>query len=73
MERLNGNIKQRTKVMRGMFCLRTSRSIMDFWQVYYNYIRPHMALNNATPADFAGIGNLDGNKWENLIMRATGA
>ena len=73
MERLNGNIKQRTKVMRGMYCLRTAKQLMDFWQVYYYFVRPHQALNGATPADFAGVGNLKGNKWDNLIKNASEA
>src|SRR3989344_512344 len=38
MERLNGNIKQRTKTMRGLHCARTCRKQMDFLQGYYNFI-----------------------------------
>src|SRR3989344_2367423 len=73
MERLQGTVKQRTKVMRGMFSARSCRKQMDFQQAYYNFIRPHSSLNGATPADFAGIGNLNRNKWEDLITRASEA
>jgi hypothetical protein len=40
-------------------------------QLYYNFIRPHQALNNYTPAHFANIYlNLGEKKWENLLMQS---
>lgn len=36
-------------------------------KIYYNFVRPHMGLGGATPADAAGIG-IDGeNKWMALL------
>jgi hypothetical protein len=68
MERLNGNIKQRTKTMRGMWCGGTAKQIIDFCQVHYNFIRPHSALHNRTPAEVVGIvPHWSGNKWEKII------
>jgi hypothetical protein len=47
-------------------------SVIDGQRIYYNYIRPHTALNGKTPAEAAGIElNLTGNKWESLIRKAT--
>jgi transposase InsO family protein len=52
MERLNGEIRDGEKTMRG---LKRKRTIMlSGYQLYHNYIRPHKALNGKTPAMFAG-------------------
>lgn len=68
MERLNGNIKQRFKVTRGMYDLSTSQKLFNFWQAYYNFIRPHVSLNGATPDASMGLNlGLSGNKWEQLL------
>ena len=43
-------------------------------RLYYNHIRPHMALDGKTPAEVAGIDEaLEGNKWEALIKKAANA
>ena len=40
-------------------------------QLYYNFIRPHQALNNYTPAHFSNIYlGLEDKKWENLLMQS---
>jgi hypothetical protein len=46
--------------------------MMDANRLYYNYLRPHQALNGKTPAEKAGInsGLKEGNKWEQLIGKA---
>jgi len=68
MERLNGEFRDREKVMRGV---KTKDSmIFDGLQIYHNYIRPHMGLNNNTPADRAGIKIKGNNKWLTLIQNA---
>ena len=55
IERFQGTLKDRTKVMRGMKKPETARHILDGWLVYYNHFRPHESLNDATPAQVAGI------------------
>ena len=50
-ERLQGTIRQRTKTMRGMQRRDTAQLMMDGWNVYYNYFRPHESLGDRTPAD----------------------
>lgn len=69
MERLNGEFRDREKVTRGI--KKTDSVIFDGYQIYHNYIRPHMALNGQTPADKAGIRIEGSNKWKTLIQNAS--
>jgi hypothetical protein len=39
-------------------------------QIYYNFVRPHMGLEGATPAEVAGIGIEDENRWWGLLKRS---
>lgn len=69
MERLNGEIRDREKVMR---CLKTDNSpILKGMQIHHNYIRPHMGINGDTPASRAGIIIQGNNKWLTIIQNAT--
>jgi transposase-like protein len=71
VERLNGTVKERTKVMRGLDNDKSAENMLEANRIYYNYIRPHQALNGKTPAEKAGIDlKLEGNKWEELIKKA---
>jgi len=65
MERLNGSIRERTKVMRGMKSVRTAEIVLDGWNTYYNYMRPHMGLDNKTPAQVAKLETPFTN-WEDV-------
>ncbi|MFC1977207.1 DDE-type integrase/transposase/recombinase, partial [Chloroflexota bacterium] len=55
IERFHSTIKSRTKVMRGLRNKQTLEKFMDGWLVHYNFFRPHMSLNDMTPAMVAGI------------------
>jgi hypothetical protein len=69
MERMNGEIRDREKVMRG---LETKDSpILTGYQLFHNYIRPHKALNYGTPAEAAGIEVKGQDKWLTLIQNAS--
>jgi transposase-like protein len=69
MERMNGEIRDREKTMRGLKQKRTV--ILQGYQLYHNYIRPHMALDGKTPSEACGI-QIDGkNKWVTLIQNAS--
>lgn len=69
MERLNGEIRDREKTMRG---LKKKRTVMlQGYQLYHNYIRPHEALDGKTPADLCGIDIQGKNKWITLIQNAS--
>jgi hypothetical protein len=49
----------------------TDTATLDGQRVYYDYIRPHKALDGKTPAEAAGIElELDENRWESLIKRS---
>jgi len=70
VERLHGTIRERNKVMRGLDEESTAQTMMDGMRIYYNFIRPHMALNGKTPAERARILNLTNNKWSSLIKKS---
>ncbi len=41
---------------------------MDLHRINHNFVKPHMGLNNQTPAQVAGINlPLGENKWLDLI------
>jgi putative transposase len=69
MERLNGEIRDREKTMRGLKRKRTA--ILSGYQIYHNYIRPYEALNGKTPAEACGITIEGKNKWITLIQNAS--
>jgi len=69
MERMNGEIRDREKVMRSL--KREDTPILTGYQIFHNYIRPHMALDGKTPADLAGIEVQGENKWLTLIQNAS--
>ena len=69
MERMNGELRDREKVMRGLKVVDTP--ILKGYQLYHNFIRPHQALNGRTPADLAGIKVQGENKWMTLIQNAS--
>jgi transposase-like protein len=68
MERFNGEVRDREKVMRGLE--RKDSPILVGYQIYHNYIRPHQALKGKTPAEVAGIKVEGENKWLTLIQNA---
>ena len=69
MERLNGEIRDREKTMRGLKRKRTP--ILQGYQIFHNYIRPHEGLNGKTPAEACGIKIEGKNKWLTLIQNAS--
>ncbi len=69
MERLNGEIRDREKVMRGV--KKPETPILPGYQIYHNYVRPHEALDGKTPAEAAGITIQGENKWLTLIQNAS--
>ena len=68
MERMNGEVRDREKVMRGLKIQNTA--ILPGYQIYHNYFRPHEALNGKTPAEKCGIIIQGQNKWRTVIENA---
>ncbi|HMK94662.1 MAG TPA: IS6 family transposase [Candidatus Limnocylindrales bacterium] len=69
MERMNGEVRDREKTMRGLKIDDTA--ILQGYQLYHNYIRPHMALDGKTPSEVCGIMIEGENKWKTLIQNAS--
>jgi putative transposase len=68
MERLNGEIREREKTMRG---LKKRRTVMlSGYQLFHNFIRPHEALGGKTPSEACGTKVEGQNKWKTLIQNA---
>lgn len=69
MERLNGEIRDREKTMRGLKINETP--ILQGYQIFHNYIRPHSSLEGKTPADACGVIVEGENKWLTMIQNAS--
>lgn len=66
IERFHGTLKQRTKIMRGLKSIESAKLILGGFVIHYNFFRPHMTLEDKTPAEVAGI-KLPFKNWEGLI------
>jgi hypothetical protein len=71
MERFNGEVRDREKVMRGL--KKVDTPVLAGYQIYHNYVRPHEDLNGKTPAEAYGIVVEGDNRWmtkiENMAAR----
>jgi putative transposase len=68
MERMNGEVRDREKVVRGI--KKKNTPILKGYQVFHNYIRGHEGLDGKTPAEACGITIKGNNKWKTLIQNA---
>lgn len=68
MERMNGEIRDREKVMRGL--KKSDTAILKGYQIYHNYFREHQGLDGTTPAEAANIKIEGQNKWVTVIQNA---
>lgn len=69
MERMNGEIRDREKTMRGL--KKDETPILQGYQLFHNYIRPHDGLDGKTPSEACGITIEGKNKWKTLIQNAS--
>jgi transposase-like protein/predicted nucleic acid-binding Zn finger protein len=65
IERMNGTLRERTKVQRGWKSYETP--LADGQRIAYNFVKPHVALKGHTPAQ---AGGLDVKGWKELLERA---
>ena len=68
-ERINGEIRDREKVMRGL--KNKDTPILKGYQIFHNFIRTHEGLEGKTPAEACGIKVEGDNKWITLIQNAS--
>ena len=69
MERMNGEMRDREKVIRGVKSMQSP--IFKGSQIFHNFVRPHMALDGKTPSEVAGIRVEGSDKWKTLIQNAS--
>ncbi|MGD0690047.1 MAG: hypothetical protein ABSA50_09795 [Candidatus Bathyarchaeia archaeon] len=66
-----GYLSTREKVMRHLKKAQSADKVFKGFRAYYNFVRPHMALENHTPAQAAAIPiELGTNRWLDLIRQA---
>jgi putative transposase len=68
MERLNGEIRDREKTMRGV--KKMDSVALKGYQMHHNYFRTHEGLVGKTPAELAGIKSEGENKLITVIQNA---
>lgn len=68
MERMNGEIRDREKVMRRL--KKEDTQIIEGYKIFHNYVRSHQSLDGKTPAEASGIKIEGDNKWITLIQTA---
>jgi putative transposase len=68
IERFQGTLKDRTKVLRGLKKPETAKRFVEGWLIHYNYFRPHISLKGKTPARRAGI-ILSANDWLDVVRQ----
>lgn len=67
VERLNGIMRDREKIMRGMDHKDSAQKTIDAFRIHYNFIREHGSIKK-TPSEEAGIKlDLGDNKIEKLM------
>jgi len=65
IERLNGTIRKRVKVLRGWKTVKTE--LAEGQRIQCNFVKPHMALEGRTPSQVADM-NVIG--WKELLEKA---
>lgn len=68
IERFQGTIKDRTKVIRGFKTFETALIILDGFLIHYNFFKPHLSLKGKTPAEVAGL-KLPFKTWTEFVRQ----
>jgi len=71
VEYIHNTMREREKVMRHLKKANSAEKVFKGFRAYYNFVRPHMAQENHTPAEMAAIPiQLGTNRWLDLIRQA---
>lgn len=65
IERMNGTLRERVKIQRGWKTVKTP--LAEGNRIQYNFVKPHMALEDKTPAQAVGI---EARGWSELLRLA---
>ena len=71
IERFHGTLKDRTRVMRGLENVKSTKNLAYGFCVHYNFIREHSSLNGQTPAQKAKINLPFEDGWGDMIYWST--
>lgn len=72
VERLQSTLRRWLHPKRGFNSLRTGKTMLQFYHIYYNFVRKHSVIQS-TPAEKAGVIKYKNkNKWLEIIKRAHG-
>ena len=69
IERVNGEFRDREKVVRGL--KKDDSPLMDGYQIFHNYIRSYHGLDGKTPSEVCGIKIKGNDKWLTIIQNAS--
>ncbi|MEX0862700.1 hypothetical protein [Nitrosopumilus sp.] len=69
MERLNGEFRDREKVMKEL--KKKDTSLLKGYEIFHNYFRTHSSLDEMTPNEKCRIEINGDNKWIALIQNAS--
>jgi len=72
IERFQGTLKDRTKIIRGFKNMTTAELLTDAWLAHYNFFKEHESLGNIPPAQKMGIPTPFKN-WAEVISPAKAA
>jgi transposase-like protein len=67
IERLHNSIRERTKTFRGFGSLEGAKAIMKGYEIFYNFMRKHQAINKYPYELAVPELKLGANKWLDLI------
>jgi transposase-like protein len=67
IERFQGTLKDRTKVVRGFKNMDTARLLTQAWLVHYNFFKEHTSLGNVPPA--VKIGATPIKNWAEVVSQ----
>jgi putative transposase len=69
IERFQGTLQDRTKIIRGFKRMDTAKLLTQAWLVHYNFFKEHESLGNIPPAQKMGIPTPFKN-WADVVSRA---